>query len=531
MRKSTFLLLLLVLILPACSTTNADAPVDVNQVGLAIADVDPIQTFLPPTLLPGAVLGTPTPDGVDLFFPTYTPLPDIQSGTIFVTPTPGSLKYVVEDGDFWGIIAEKLDVSVEDLLAANNMSEFDVIYPGDELLIPASDGSEQSAIGTMMQPNGNYSEYFKVIPDSELVFGPLTARFNLADFVNTKGGYLSTYSQDVAGRQLTGIQVVDEISKTYSVNPKILLALLEYRSGWVTQKDPSAGVSETPIGYIDDYHVSLYRQLMFSANLLNEGFYGWREKKLANLILADDTTLVPALGVNAGTVGVLNLFAFFDDGDLWATDTGPNGIYATYLTLFGNPFESSVEPIVPDGLIPVTYSLPFRSGENWHFAGGPHGGWDKGSAWAAVDFAPPGDPVGCGPSDAWSTSIAPGLVVRSENGAVVVDLDGDGFEQTGWSILYMHMEARDAVSVGTFVKVGDNIGHPSCDGGVAVADHLHLARRYNGVWIQAMDQQYPFILGDYKIVASDVEYDGWLKSGNTSIEALDGYSNSNIISH
>jgi hypothetical protein len=36
----------------------------------------------------------------------------------------------------------------------------------------------------------------------------------------------------------------------------------------------------------------------------------------------------------------------------------------------------------------------------WSFTGGPHGGWDSGSAWSALDFAPPGEGAGCVTNDA-----------------------------------------------------------------------------------------------------------------------------------
>ena len=37
---------------------------------------------------------------------------------------------------------------------------------------------------------------------------------------------------------------------------------------------------------------------------------------------------------------------------------------------------------------------------------------------------------------------------------MIQDLDGDGVWQTGWSILYMHMDTQDRVSVGTYVEAG-----------------------------------------------------------------------------
>ncbi|MCX6069076.1 MAG: peptidoglycan DD-metalloendopeptidase family protein, partial [Chloroflexi bacterium] len=115
------------------------------------------------------------------------------------------------------------------------------------------------------------------------------------------------------------------------------------------------------------------------------------------------------------------------------------------------------------------------------------------------------------------------------HGAVVEDLDGGGLEQTGWTILYMHMESRGRVQPGAHVKVGDNIGHPSCEGGLANADHLHLARRYNGLWIPAADPNIPFVLDSFVSTGSEVEYDGWLTRNGVSVEAWDGSSAINAI--
>jgi hypothetical protein len=89
--------------------------------------------------------------------------------------------------------------------------------------------------------------------------------------------------------------------------------------------------------------------------------------------------------------------------------------------------------------------------------------------------------------------MAPGLIVRSGNGIVVIDLDGDGYEQTGWAVLYLHIATKDRIALGSWVETGDMIGHPSCEGGVTTGTHVHIARRYNGEWIPA-DQTLPFVL-------------------------------------
>jgi murein DD-endopeptidase MepM/ murein hydrolase activator NlpD len=128
--------------------------------------------------------------------------------------------------------------------------------------------------------------------------------------------------------------------------------------------------------------------------------------------------------------------------------------------------------------------------------------------------------LGCYTTDAWVRSISTGRVLRSENGEVVVDLDDDGFEGTGWTVLYMHIERRDRVPVGTWLEPGDRIGHPSCEGGFSNGTHVHVARRYNGRWIEA-DGAVPFVLDGWVTVGFWSEYDGALENGDEVREACE----------
>jgi len=52
-------------------------------------------------------------------------------------------------------------------------------------------------------------------------------------------------------------------------------------------------------------------------------------------------------------------------------------------------------------------------------------------------------------------------------------------------IFYLHLETASIPPVGTHLSAGDNIGHPSCEGGTATGTHVHIARKYNGEWILA----------------------------------------------
>jgi hypothetical protein len=118
--------------------------------------------------------------------------------------------------------------------------------------------------------------------------------------------------------------------------------------------------------------------------------------------------------------------------------------------------------------------------------------------------------MGCAVSGQWVTAVADGFIVRATDGAVMQDLDGDGYEQTGWDVLYMHVFTRDRVQPGSYVYAGDRLGHPSCEGGIANAAHLHIARKYSGEWIPA-DASLPFVLGGWTSSGTGVEYDGRLR--------------------
>jgi murein DD-endopeptidase MepM/ murein hydrolase activator NlpD len=237
-------------------------------------------------------------------------------------------------------------------------------------------------------------------------------------------------------------------------------------------------------------------------------------------VLTDGAVVPASPTINAGTAGVQYMFAQLDDLDAWEKAVSSQGLIATYQDLFTFPFDLAIEPLLPPDLAQPLMQLPFEKGVIWSFTGGPHGGWGDNSGWAALDFAPPGEVSFCQVNEAWAVAVAPGLIVRSDHGIVVEDLDGDGLEQTGWTVLYLHVDSSERVKLGAMVKAGDHIGHPSCEGGVSNATHLHLARRYNGEWIPA-DGPLPFILDGWISKGTGKEYDGFLTQDGKSIEAAD----------
>ena len=475
---------------------------------------------VPSPIQSGAVIATTkTPTGPT---PTRAPIsvsiPPQVSNSSYITPTPDAPhplppprelgeQYIIQAGDTLSSIAQKYGLTLEVLLQANGLSEASVISVGAVLNIPP--------VTTNAAPGSSH----KIIPDSEMVYGPASIQFDLDAYLKSRNGYLSNYVNDLNGENLSGAQIIMRVAQDYSVNPRLLVALIEYQSGWVTNPLPQN--VDYPLGDYDTARAGLYHQAAWAANNLNRGYYSWRANAISTISLTDGTYVPLSPTINAGTAGVQYFFSKLDDRATWDKDVSAVGLFQTYIQLFGFPFDYDIASLMPSNLTQPPMQLPFADGATWSFTGGPHGGWDSGSAWAALDFAPPGEAGGCAISDAWVVAVANGWIVRAENGAVIEDLDNDGYEQTGWDVLYMHIASQDRVQPNTYVYAGDAIGHPSCEGGVSNATHLHLARKYNGEWIPA-DGNLPYNLDGWVSSGNGTEYDGFLTRSTTVLSAEEG---------
>lgn len=451
--------------------------------------VDLLTRLLPPTPAPGSPAVTPTPD-------PPRPQPTVRAETEW---------YVVAAGDSLGAIAGRYGVGPGQIIAANAIIHPDVLSVGQVLEIPAP----------IVQPQG---PSHKVLPDSALVYGPASILFDLSGFTGNWSSHLNAYRETVDGVDLSGPGIVLQVAQQFSVDPRLLLAVLEIQGGWVRSSTVSGDARAYPVGHVAPGSEGLFSQLSWAANQLNLGYYRWRSGWAGPFVFGDGRVVPAGSGINAGTAGVGQLFSQLVGVEAWRGLMAEGGFEAVYRELFGNPFLTAIEPLVPPSPDTPAMRLPFESGTTWSFTGGPHAAWFPGAAWAALDFAPPGDALGCVWSDEWVTAVADGPILRARNGEVIQDLDGDGYEQTGWVVFYMHIHSTDRVQPGDVLRAGDRIGHPSCEGGLSQGTHVHLARRYNGEWIPA-DGPLPFNLDGWISGGLGLEYDGTMTRGDVRLEA------------
>jgi hypothetical protein len=365
-----------------------------------------------------------------------------------------------------------------------------------------------NALGQLAYPDA-------VLPDSEVINSPTTRDFNVQEYIEGLG-FLSSYSENVSGKIISGVDIIRRVSLESSVNPIFLLALLEYRSGWVLGQPVNPSKNKYPIGFHVSNWEGLYKELVITATHLNAGYYGWRAGKVTDLAFQDKRSARISPQLNAGSVAVQYLFAKLYYEDNWQKAIyGEDGFLELYRRMFGDPWsrEKTAGPLIPDGIVQPALELPFVPGQRWSLTGGPHVSWKTGSPPGALDLAPVTGEPRCSVSRVWVTASARGLVVRSDRNVVVIDLDGDGFEQTGWTVLYMHIAEAGRVASGVWVEVDDPIGHPSCEGGNATGTHVHIARKYNGEWIAA-DGPLPFVLSGWAAYAGPKEYLGGMRKAD-----------------
>ena len=422
---------------------------------------------------------------------------------------PGELvDYTAQNGDTLPALAARFNTTVEEIREANP------IIPADATTMPP---------GLPMRIPIYYlplwGTAFQSVPDHAVVNGPAQIGFSTSAFVSSTSGWLKDYRVWAGEKTRTGAEAVDYIAQNYSISPQLLLALLEYQSGALTQPEPPAG--KYMLGFRRVNYEGPYLQLIIAANTLNNGYYNWRSGKLTEIELLDGSLFRPDPWQNAGSVAMQYYFSRLYSGERYYASIEAGGFAHVYQTFFGDPWAELVT-ILPGSLRQPELHFPFRAGQVWSYTGGPHTGWGTGEPLSAIDFAPASEKSGCvtAGSDQYATAMADGLILRSDIDGTVIDLDKDGDERTGWVLYYLHLATHGRIHLGREVKAGDPVGYPSCEGGRVTGTHVHVARKYNGEWILA-DGPLAFNLEGWVAHNGSKAYEGTLTRGAAVITACE----------
>lgn len=472
--------------------------------------------------------------GDEIVFPTSRTLPTFTSESANSTPAlfptdeylqiiqqplilqDGRYRYFAQSGDTLTAVARRFNVQSELVQSPQPIPNSGLIPPGQLLIIP--------------DELGVIDNRSLLLPDSELIFSPGVEGFDLENFVNQQGGYLSEFQQLIEGEWFSGTEIIERVARNTSVNPRLLLAVVEFRSGWVTSV-PDSIDSVSPLGFHYSDFPGFYLECSLAAKWMNMGYYGWRKGDFTRLTFYDGGSMRIDPHTNPGTAALQYFFSQIYPFRSWeASHYGTSSLMSVYQKLYGDPWKlaEGQEPIFEVGVSAPQLELPFAPGEEWALTGGLHVDWNSGTPSGALDFAPVTGEPRCAISRAWVLASAEGVVTRSEESIVVISLTDQEGGFTGWQLFYMHIADADRIPLGARVTLDEPIGHPSCEGGLATGTHVHIARKYKGEWIGA-GEPFPLILSGWTALPGEMQFrSNLVKDGEVVTARQDGGIDSRI---
>ncbi len=181
-------------------------------------------------------------------------------------PSPGhnpeEFAYFTQTGDTLPGLVGRFETEIWQISSLEPLSETGYLPPGLLITIP-------NLVGEIPYPDA-------LLPDSEVIFSPSTVDFDGEIYTQNAGGYLSNYRETIGEDTLSGAEIVTRVAIETSANPRLLLAFLEYRSGWVLGQPNDPDQTTYPIGFFVPGYSGLYKELTLAANHLNIPFYDWR---------------------------------------------------------------------------------------------------------------------------------------------------------------------------------------------------------------------------------------------------------------
>jgi hypothetical protein len=226
---------------------------------------EPVPVTVPATLPTTSqpLPDTPTPTQLPTGTPTVTPLqstPTIDTTLIPTSDIPPIL-YYTQSGDTLSAVAARFGVETNQITSAVTLPLTGLIDPGTLLVIPDVLGE--------VGPNT------QILPDSEFVFSVTAADFDIYAYIAEAGGELSKYREYLGSAGwTTGAQAIERIAVENSINPRLLLAILDYEGNWVTGRPRDYRHTQYPMGFEKRFEQGVFRQMVLAVNHLHTGYYG-----------------------------------------------------------------------------------------------------------------------------------------------------------------------------------------------------------------------------------------------------------------
>jgi hypothetical protein len=309
-----------------------------------------------------------------------------------------------------------------------------------------------------------------LITDDQFVWGPNVGSFDTGAFLGSRGSRLAEYAGEL------------ELWAAYSsVNPQVLLAVLELRHGLVDRMADGADPAQ-----IRDQIETTALDL---ATAFYEHLYTWGARRddfssngvLPSLALEDGTILTLDADMSSGSYALQQVLAQGSTISDWQALTSPTtagGFGATFEALFpATDLLAQDNPINPADVPAETLlQFPFPLADTWGFWGAHS--WNGGSApppFSSLDFYDGGGTCAV-PPGLYAVASAGGSSIR--RGSCWMEID----HGSGWTTSYYHLQ--NLGSAGPQIRNArlGSIACEVCAGGFATGPHVHWSLKFNGAY-------------------------------------------------
>lgn len=311
-------------------------------------------------------------------------------------------------------------------------------------------------------------------------------------FLTSYPGPLNDVTFQIGDRSQSFAAVVVNLSNLYSINPKILLTLLEQQSGLLTTAEPSVEQLQWAMGLenANGHNSGLYRQLRRAALelrfALRDYALGWQQGSLPPLTFADNSKQEVPPDITLARYAMARVLALST-----TPDQLPGKLHTfrtTYTALFEDPrYAPDDWPPLAEPFLTRPMEQPFRVTSFFdhntpllHENGSVDSFWGTREALLSYDGHTGWD-YAMRPPDDVVLAAAPGTVVFAGNSndgcgvparGVIID------HGNGYRTLYWHLDSM-TVSAGESVQAGARIGVAGATG-CAFGPHLHFQVQYLG---------------------------------------------------
>ncbi|MGD9007805.1 MAG: fibronectin type III domain-containing protein, partial [Desulfobacteraceae bacterium] len=301
---------------------------------------------------------------------------------------------------------------------------------------------------------GEISSADASIENKLLVYTPQEMlSFNIEDYLLQNAPHLVEYAETIS--HWCGYS---------SISPKIIIALIEYQTGLISNKQPDLNDMQKPLSSLSD-STGFSMQVKDVAAQLADGYYSWRKNQQPS----DQNILENFLDQKSNV-------------QLKAQQQNFRNLYYQLFPEISESGDAQQLQSLVYGAAPTDnfLQLPYPVGESWNYGGSHTYNGSGDYPQSSLDFN--------GGSWSWGTDTSDLWVVAAHGGQVVVhsSCNVEVVGSDGWSTTYYHLdnvvvETDQTVTRNTpLANYADNSAQALCQGGSSSGPHVHFSLKYDG---------------------------------------------------